>query len=250
MYLYNINKTDKKFKKTNKKKHRNRKKTKKNKNIIRKQYSNIFFNSMKNYIQNISQNQYEFAVHEAGGGGDCLFHSIAAGIDIANSIPKIKENRKLNAKDLRKIVGDSILEWDEKKFKEYIEIARISKLYGEWSDRWDPNYVTNKKILSKIFSIMGNIHWGTDFDISILSDKLEIGIIVFQANINDARIYCIPSENKKKKYYMFIYNNGGHYQLAGIKKIKSTQYQSVLLPKDIPIFLKTEYKKLCNSQII
>ena len=250
MVLYNniTIKNNRGGRKTNKQKKKN-KRTKK-KQILRKNYNHIFFNSMKEYIKNISNNQYEFAVHEAGGGGDCLFHSIAAGLEIANSIPKIKENRKLTAKDLRKIVSDSILEWDEKKFKEYIEIARISKLYGEWSDRWDPNYVTNKQILSKVFSIMGNIHWGTDFDISILSDKLEVGIIVFQANIRDARIYCIPSENKKKKYYIFIYNNGGHYQLAGIKKIKSTKYQSVLLPKDIPMFLKTEYKKLCNSEII
>ena len=235
-----------------KKKTKNKKKKQKNtkKNILRKQFNDIFFSSMKKYIKDISGNKYDFAVHEAGGGGDCLFHSIAAGIEIANSIPKIKENRKLNAKDLRKIVSDNILEWDDSRFREYIEIARISKLYGEWNDKWDPNFVNNKQTLSKIFGLMGNIHWGTDFDISILSDKLEIGIIVFQANINSARIYCIPSKNKKKKYYMFIYNNGGHYQLGGIKKTNSTQYQSVLLLKDMPQFLKVEYKKLCNSELV
>ena len=41
---------------------------------------------MKNYIKQISNGEYQFATHESGGGGDCLFHSIAAGIEIANSI--------------------------------------------------------------------------------------------------------------------------------------------------------------------
>ena len=49
---------------------------------------------------------------------------------------------------------------------------------------------------------------------------------------------------------MFIYNNGGHYQLGGIKKINSTRYQSVLLLKDIPTFLKKNYKTICNKELL
>lgn len=238
-------------KKTKKNKNKKRKTNKKKDSIVRKQFNHLFFQSMKDYLKKISNNKYQFAVHESGGGGDCLFHSISEGIEIANSISKFKENRKLSAKGLRKIVSDSILEWDQNKFNEYIEIARISKMYGEWTDKWDPNRVHNKELLSKIFSIMGSIHLGTEFDISILEEKLNIGIIVFQANSNFAKIYCIPSENKiKRKYYILIYNNGGHYQLGGIKKNKNTYYKGVLLLKDMPDFLKQEYKKVCNSELI
>ena len=200
-----LNKIGGRRKKNTNKKRKIKKKTSKKESIVRKDFTNIFFDSMKNYIKQISNEKYQFATHESGGGGDCLFHSIAAGIEIANSITKMKENRNFSAKELRKIVGDSILEWDQHKFNEYIEIARISKMYGEWFEKWDPNMVHNKQVLSKIFSLMGNIHWGTDQDISILSEKLNIGIIVFQGNINYARIYCIPTENNKKKNIIFLY---------------------------------------------
>ena len=95
------------------KKNKKRKTNTKKDSIVRKQFNHIFFHSMKDYLKEISNNKYQFAVHESGGGGDCLFHSISAGIEIANSISKFKENRKLSAKDLRKIVSDSILEWDQ-----------------------------------------------------------------------------------------------------------------------------------------
>ena len=219
--------------------------------ILRKKFNSPCFGAMHQYIKEISSDKYNFSVHEAGGGGDCLFYSISAGIDVARSIPKMNESRNLDAKKLRGIVGNSILEWDSDKFNEYIEISRLTKNFGEWDDRWNPNYVQNKLQLSTIFKMMGNIHYGTDFDISIISNKLNIGIILFQGNINFGRIYCIPSDNEKPKdYYIFLYNNGGHYQLAGIKKKKQKYYQCVLLLKDIPEFIRKEYKKVCNSELL
>ena len=240
------------------KKHRKKKKKRQQRKSQKASIKKMEFNPTqpnlmpitKKYISEISNGQYTCATYEAGGGGDCLYWTVSSGLEMARGVSKVNEYRKFTMQDIRNIVGDEIAKWSDEKFKEFIEICKVSQKYGEWCDKWNPAYVPNQNILSKIYKIKGNIHWGTDLDISILSKKLNVGIIVIQFG----RMYCIPvdekTEKKKKKYYMLIYNNGGHYQLMGVKNKKMNKYHAIFLHKDIPKFLKDEYLKVCKKPLV
>ena len=125
---------------------------------------------------------------------------------------------------------------------------------GDWDDLWLPSKIKNQKDLANQFSIMGNNHWGTDFDLDIISDKLNIGFIILKSEYNGlSEIYStFKGENnkKKRKYYILIYNiNEYHYKLALLKERQNNYFKSVFTIDEIPHFIKKEYYLKCKTEL-
>ncbi len=232
-------------------KNKNRLKTNiSNKKILNCQYSTKINPKMKNYIDDISDGKYILGIMETGGGGDCLFSTISEGIKQAFINPHINQNQCFSVQELRKIVKDSIINWDSETFKNNLEIFKVLEDTGDWDDLWSPAEINNKIQLADQFFRKGNNHWGTDFDIDVISDRLNIGILIFRSEPNLAELYSlVHNSSKKKKYYMLIYNiNMLHYKLAGLKK-EGEPFISVFNIRDLPQFLKDEYYSKCKHKI-
>ena len=96
----------------------------------------------------------------------------------------------------------------------------------------------------------GNHHWGVDLDITNISNTLGIGIIVLK-NRGNPLIYCLPSDYTRFNYYMLIYNKeGSHYQLGILKNKTNNQENCYYSCRDLPIWLKSEFNRLCKENSI
>lgn len=219
--------------------------------LFNQQFSTRISPIMKKYIQKISNGNYILGIMETGGGGDCLFSSISEGIKQAFINPLINENQCFTVQELRRIVRNTIMNWNSETYKDNLEVFKALEETGEWDDLWSPAEIKNKIELADQFLQTGNNHWGTDFDIDIISDKLNIGILILRSESNLAELYSLVSDysKKKKKYYMLIYNiNMYHYKLAGLKN-NYEPFTSVYNTKDLPNFLKEEYYSKCKYKI-
>lgn len=185
-------------------------------------FISIFNTQLCSYIQNKSNHNYQIGIHDAGGGGDCLFHAISAGITQAVSLGVETQSYKM--RELRNLVGNYIQSLEKKKFDELLDTYKVMEKYsGDWNDRWSPSSISNQQQLADEFRKTGNNHWGSEIDLKSLSEKLKIGFIIFSNIIEN--IYCFGQEFsfRKPKYYILIYNiSNTHYTLAGLKKKKST----------------------------
>ena len=211
-------------------------------------FRNNFNPQLEQYIKNKSNFNFSIGIHDAGGGGDCLFHSISAGIQQAFSLGL--EKKLYSMPELRRQVGDYVLSLKRDKFNELISNYKVIEEYSDWYDNWSPSSIKNPQQLANELSKTGNNHWGTEFDLKALSEKLKIGFIIF-SSLN-GQIYCFGQELsfKKPNYYMFIYNiSNTHYTLSGLKSKNQSSYISVYRPPEIPKFLRNEYQRLCHCSL-
>lgn len=203
---------------------------------------------LEQYINDKSNELFKIGIHDAGGGGDCLFHSISSGVKQA--VYKGLETKNYTIEDLRNLVADYILSLDEQKFKELLNVYMVIENYLDWKEGWSPSSIKDKEQLSNEFRKTGNNHWGNEIDLKSLSEKLKIGFILF-SNIEE-QIYCFGQEFsfEKPRYYILLYNISNiHYTLAGLKKRNTESYDSIYEPNEIPTFLKNEYEFLCKCSL-
>ena len=216
-----------------------------NVNSIGQKFIELNDDNLNIYIKEKSNYLYTFGIHEAGGGGDCLFLSLAAGIKQAYD--KKIENRLFTASELRGVVGQHI----QKKSADDYELLLLNLTSHEeandWSDAWLPSQNRSKQQLIKQMTQSGNNHWGTNYDVGFISQELNICIIIFNSQ---NKIYCTTYENETRfRYYILIYNiDQIHYQLAGLKH-KSGEYESVFTRETMPYFLKQAYLEICLNPI-
>lgn len=212
-------------------------------------FISIFNTQLCSYILDKSNHNYQIGIHDAGGGGDCLFHAISSGITQAVSLGLDTQSYKM--RELRNLVGNYIQSLEKKKFDELLDTYKVMEKYsGDWNDKWSPSSISNQQQLANEFRKTGNNHWGNEVDLKSLSEKLKIGFIIFSNIIEN--IYCFGQDFsfKKPNYYILIYNISNiHYTLAGLKKKNESSYISVYRPSDIPVFLKEEYKKMCHCSL-
>lgn len=208
-----------------------------------------FNTQLCSYIQEKSNHNYQIGIHDAGGGGDCLFHTISAGIKQAVFLGL--ETRLYKMDELRDLVGDYIDTLEKDKFDELLDTYKVIEKYsGDWNDGWSPSSISNQRQLAHEFRKTGNNHWGSEVDLKSLSETLKIGFIIFSNIIEN--IYCFGQDFsfKQPKYYILIYNiSNVHYTLVGLKRANQSSYISVYRPSDIPLFLKKEYKNICHCSI-
>lgn len=106
------------------------------------------------------------------------------------------------------------------------------------------NYITNlKKNLAREFEQMGNHHWGEMIDIEVLSEALNVGMIIIVSN---GTIICPYTKMNDKSYYMILYNQKGvHYQLGALLGApqKEGEILTVFTSETMPDAIKTWYSK-------
>ena len=84
---------------------------------------------------------------DAGGGGDCLFLAVAAGLqtlrerlgDVAPPVQALiadDASRTVIAARLRSMVGDAVLKWSSKRFLDFVTICLLEEVAGTWLDAW------------------------------------------------------------------------------------------------------------------
>ena len=84
---------------------------------------------------------------DAGGGGDCLFLAVAAGLetlrerlaDVALPVQALVADgasRTVIAARLRNMVGDAVLNWSSKRFLDFVTICLSEEVAGTWLDAW------------------------------------------------------------------------------------------------------------------
>ena len=260
---------------------------------------------------------------EAGGGGDCLFLSIAEGLQqLAQIQPNFKQNgccMMLDfeadtptfdvAKELRRMVGERV---SEKPPEEFLDLmltwAMTEKATpDQWFDGWSPSQVMHecgfgflldfenvravghtpgddpdslvfvgrsgsddvpvsrdngrtlladlRRICRSNLAIMGNHHWGTVTDIVMLSESLNLGLMVMsnvaqQRNAQESRwMFGLNLERADFPYWMMLYNiDRMHFQLLTCSDVTaSTGQTSVFAAGDVPLALKNHWN-LCSDR--
>eukprot|EP00916_Digyalum_oweni_P000301 GHVL01000524.1.p1 GENE.GHVL01000524.1~~GHVL01000524.1.p1 ORF type:complete len:272 (-),score=42.09 GHVL01000524.1:360-1175(-) len=209
---------------------------------------------------------------EAGGNGDCLFHSIKLGFDLSGEYC----NNELTVQSLRKQVADELGK-DMAEFERILDCWAAVEKSGEWCNQWSPKKIksghpyrttsgalfTTKSMEEKYaavsaeLSICGGTHWGGDVDLGMLERSLDCGFIIFTKSNGKIYNYGMRTDVKHSKYLLLYYHDDAHYQLAGIpeqftknanvssqsKFNKNSKVYSVFPPEKIPDFLLKKIEK-------
>ena len=118
---------------------------------------------LREAIHSQSMGRYEIAALETGGGGDCLFHSVAAGMakleevagEFVLSLKTRLSIREFSATSVRGLVGQYIrtmsagdlIEFvNQKKFEESVNSA-----HDGWKDKWSPRAILEECRLYELF---------------------------------------------------------------------------------------------------
>lgn len=201
---------------------------------------------------------------DAGGGGNCMFLSIAAALlEIPKNIPALKG---LDAQTLREraaagIVGSrALLSGTASKAEEDAFLTRLSVLSamedgGSWEDGFSPTNIYTKDVyttssgtvmntktaqekaraLYHELSHPGAPHWGMAMDLEVLEEQLPIGFIVFK---DDGSLYPLGTRrDQTKDAYILMYFRPGHFQQAAVG-VSAATARSALLPDEIPDFVQ------------
>jgi hypothetical protein len=205
---------------------------------------------LRDYIRLISNDTSEIGAIEAGGAGDCLYHSISKGIQkIKQDIPSligIKEELYNNGKrfdmsSLRRISAIGLDYLSLEKFVNYYINFIGQESAGVWLDNWSPTNLAiklGKNILQLTkFNVVHNIVTLSDGNIEILGDTIEL--------VSSGKSICsicnslIPNSQlvthkkkkcKRAKFKTHFVNNEKKFVTLKIKTGELTQ-------------LKTEVKK-------
>lgn len=209
---------------------------------------------------------------DAGGGGDCLFHSVALSL-AGRGFP-------IDSLELRRIAADKaaglracekgavMAPKEEELFLERLGVMAALELAGEWQDGWSPaSIVAGRKayvattgyvfdtstVLGKAQAVHyemrrpGNNHWGTASDICALEEALDLGIIVMDDSTG--KIYPTACERKRRSHYIFLYFIGGcHFQLVGLET--SEGHQTVFAPDELPVGLLRLFQEDTKNDLV
>ena len=90
---------------------------------------------------------------EAGGGGDCLFHSIGAALERMSQggsgpaehigsrcdVGMFRQSTEHVVGHLRRVVAASLLRWEEADLLNFLVGGSLEESSGRWQDRWSPS---------------------------------------------------------------------------------------------------------------
>ena len=90
---------------------------------------------------------------EAGGGGDCLFHSIGAALELMSQggpgpaehiasrchVSIFRETTAHVVEHLRRIVASSLRQWEETDLLNFLVSGSLEESSGGWRDTWSPS---------------------------------------------------------------------------------------------------------------
>ncbi|CDI77265.1 hypothetical protein, conserved [Eimeria acervulina] len=219
------------------------------------------------WTKRLQQQQMQMKRIDAGGGGDCLFLSVALALR--------EEGSNVDAQRLRDIaalkvagLAEKFEKGDEEEFMERLRLLSVLEETGDWGDHWSPSAVLNSSDIyisnaGAYFDVRtpqgkakavyhelkqpGNNHWGTAADICALEEALDVGIIVL--NDSNGAIYPTGCNVKPRSKYIFLYFvNGSHFQLAGVEGRGGLK--CLFRPEEIPAPLLQFFKTDTRNHLI
>ncbi|PHJ24899.1 transmembrane protein [Cystoisospora suis] len=192
---------------------------------------------------------YGVSVHrrESGGGGDCLYHSIASCLEELRH--KYSVFGSLTMKDIRTAAADGFVgyplsttaekkpwpTWDAKAFMERLSVLSVLE-DEQWFDLWSPTTILSSDQYRNTGHIImdtstpqgkaeavhyelsrpGAVHWGTGFDVGAIEDGLNVGIIILSDDTGRMYPRAARTDVKRPYYILLYYYSDTHFQQAGI----------------------------------
>ena len=127
---------------------------------------------------------------DVGGGGDCFYHSVAAGLErlllhstaasrhVLRRIPLhiFSQDRRAVVKYLRNLCAEQILRWSPEELLDYFVNATFRQQLRTWQDDWNPTHMLESSGLSCIIgcdtvSAVSDDPNGDPGDIILILDK-------------------------------------------------------------------------------
>jgi hypothetical protein len=264
---------------------------------------------------------------ECGGGGDCLYHSIGAGLE-----RMLREGHELHASPhvpagvfdgqrvtivahLRRLSATAWKEQTDEDVINYVVCAARRADNDDWLDMWSPKsilkqlqlqflcgagdddvvvkaigpnqfgdagdliFVVNqteankqggvqveryvpvlqgtsvmanlREVVGEKLAACGQIHWGATEDIKHLSDKLNIGFLIFRERLGHTGSQCLVNYHACRAdfpFWMCIWwHEPMHFRLASLTVERGSPPRSVLLAADVPCAIKSHWTA-CNPQ--
>ena len=163
--------------------------------------------------------------------GDCLFSCICYAMkDIYNTFDHMTLR-----KDLSNIITDEV-------FTNIIDLYRISKVYNEFNESWDPDTITIEEFKLKLRE-GGNEYWGDFLILNLLKEYLNINFIILYSNDLTKKYYNYPlfyEYDKNIQTIILLYEDDSHFKLIGNFQGNTmvTLFSHKTIPKEILYLIK------------
>ena len=99
------------------------------------------------------------------------------------------------------------------------------------------------------FRICGDHHWGTITDCAAISERLDVGMLIFADNLQDNGTKCLANVDALRgnhAYYIALWwEDPVHFRLARYRESSSLPWHSFWAADDIPVSVRKHYN-LCN----
>jgi hypothetical protein len=158
---------------------------------------------------------------ECGADGDCLFHSISEALNL-NTIYNLNEENEENMhlqdiQSLRNLVSSKI---DETNFSMILESYKLEEEMGEFQGDWSPNEISSIEELQAEIVKCNDNFWGDHIIIQLLSEALNLNIIVLNdmdldINYENKLSFNTILQNPDYKYIILYFELGSHFKLIG-----------------------------------
>ncbi|ESS36320.1 putative transmembrane protein [Toxoplasma gondii VEG] len=221
---------------------------------------------------------------EIGGDGDCMYHSIAACLkELEKFYPAFEA---LDMQAIRNVAADGFVgfrpsetsenrpgpDWDADAFMRRLEVLAALE-DEEWLDPWSPSAVlSGDQYRNSDYIIMdtstpegkaaavhfelsrpGSVHWGSGFDIDVVEDALNIGVVVLSHETGGVYARASRTDVKRPYYILIYYYSGQHFQQAGIrhhdKGSGSMEIRSAFSADEVPDFVLRLHREDCRQPL-
>ena len=212
---------------------------------------------------------FDHKIYEQGGGGDCFYCCYAAALN--DNYRKQGDKTRVSMKQLRDDVANKISQiQDENKlrmlyFKEYDD-------HDSW--RIDIKHIKRTLINRTRDTEYSNRRYATDYDMLVLSQKYNVGVIIF--SVNDGNVVCFGSSKSYPHYALILWDTTmrfkdnkdsknhnidydkleiddlNHYRSIGIRKSNPSRdepYEFLIKCNELPDFIKNKAKTDCRSNM-
>jgi hypothetical protein len=165
-----------------------------------------------------------FVIKNCLSDGNCQFRSIETALTNAG--------HKTDHEKLRRSICKYINNIDNNEFFNIIQSYRLEKQHGEFEGNWDPFVIKNKRDFIKQLKQPGFNFQGDNITLSLISQSLNIDIIILDDNLNITDL-SNPEKLNQKLIILYFDKKNKHYKTIGIKLKKKVH--SIFKRSDLPI---------------
>jgi hypothetical protein len=165
-----------------------------------------------------------FVIKNCLSDGNCQFRSIETALTNAG--------HKTNHEKLRRSICKYINNIDNNEFFNIIQSYRLEKQHREFEGNWDPFVIKNKRDFIKQLKQPGFNFQGDNITLSLISQSLNIDIVILDDNLNITDL-SNPEKVNQKLIILYFDKKNKHYKTIGIKLKKKVH--SIFKRSDLPI---------------